>query len=279
LVNSFTEQQAFEGAQDRLVTRWQSFAEWARELPADRLTENSVAIAELQARVSGIPLFEQTAVLFVDDSWTVLRPISMLAERFYKPGEQITWKGGFERPADTEPSLGRIVTAEGDRAAVAYRLTGTKARLVACDTTPVEPLWRTQLMSSMPLAIVISQLWTLSLSSVTTFLVSTRMSREETHRTKERDRDALKNAQDLLRTRDAVIFGLAKLAESRDPETGHHLERISLYSTCLATSLRTHPKFQRVVTPTFIRLLGISSVLHDIGKVGLEDTVLLNPVA
>ena len=81
----------------------------------------------------------------------------------------------------------------------------------------------------------------------------------------------------MLRTRDAVIFGLAKLAESRDPETGDHLERISLYTTRLATALRPYPKYQRIVTPTFIRLLGISSVLHDIGKVGLEDTVLLKP--
>lgn len=83
--------------------------------------------------------------------------------------------------------------------------------------------------------------------------------------------------QDLLRTRDAVIFGLAKLAESRDPDTGHHLERIALYSTRLAEALRRNPRFATEITPTFMKLLGVSSALHDIGKVGVEDAILLKP--
>lgn len=83
--------------------------------------------------------------------------------------------------------------------------------------------------------------------------------------------------QDLLRTRDAVIFGLAKLAESRDPDTGHHLERIATYSTRLAEAMRRHPRFADEITPTFMRLLGVSSALHDIGKVGVEDAILLKP--
>ncbi len=66
-----------------------------------------------------------------------------------------------------------------------------------------------------------------------------------------------------------MLVPSAKLAESRDPDTGHHLERISLYSTRLATALRSIPAYQGIVTPGFVRLLGISSVLHDIGKVGL----------
>ena len=77
-----------------------------------------------------------------------------------------------------------------------------------------------------------------------------------------------------MRTRDAVIFGLAQLADSRDPETGDHLERISIYSTRLASALRRHPQFDTRVTPAFVRLIGISSALHDIGKVGIEDQIL-----
>lgn len=83
--------------------------------------------------------------------------------------------------------------------------------------------------------------------------------------------------QDLLRTRDAVIFGLAKLAESRDPDTGHHLERIAIYSNRLAEAMRRHPHFADEITPTFMKLLGVSSALHDIGKVGVEDAILLKP--
>jgi response regulator RpfG family c-di-GMP phosphodiesterase len=74
-----------------------------------------------------------------------------------------------------------------------------------------------------------------------------------------------------------VIFGLAKLAESRDPDTGHHLERIALYSTRIAQAVRRHPKFRDVVTAQFVRTIGISSALHDIGKVGVEDAILLKP--
>ena len=88
---------------------------------------------------------------------------------------------------------------------------------------------------------------------------------------------SLQRYGDLLRTRDAVIFGLAKLAESRDPDTGNHLERIAVYSTRLATVLRRNPRYRRQLTPAFVKLIGISSALHDIGKVGIEDSILLKP--
>ena len=83
--------------------------------------------------------------------------------------------------------------------------------------------------------------------------------------------------QDLIRTRDAVIFGLAKLAESRDPETGHHLERIAAYSTRLATAIRRHPKYREAMPAAYVQSIGINSALHDIGKVGIPDHVLLKP--
>eukprot|EP00913_Durusdinium_trenchii_P023303 g21881.t1 len=58
---------------------------------------------------------------------------------------------------------------------------------------------------------------------------------------------------------------------------GHHLERISLYSTQLATELRRVPKFRNQVTSAFLQTIGISSALHDIGKVGTADAILLKP--
>jgi len=87
--------------------------------------------------------------------------------------------------------------------------------------------------------------------------------------------DVLRQAQSLVRTRDAVIFGLAKLADSRDGDTGEHLERMSAYATTLATALQRHPKYAVKITPAFIREIGISAALHDIGKVGIEDRILL----
>lgn len=91
------------------------------------------------------------------------------------------------------------------------------------------------------------------------------------------EHESMQQLKELLRTRDAIIFGLAKLAESRDPETGQHLERIAEYSTCLAAACRRHPYFHAEVTPQFVKSIGISSALHDIGKVGVPDSILLKP--
>jgi len=78
----------------------------------------------------------------------------------------------------------------------------------------------------------------------------------------------------LVRTRDAVVFGLAKLAESRDRDTGEHLERIRSYVTVLATELaKANPE----INHRFVADLAVASSLHDIGKVGISDAVLLKP--
>ena len=86
------------------------------------------------------------------------------------------------------------------------------------------------------------------------------------------ERRVEQRTQELTETRDAVIFGLAKLAESRDDDTGEHLERIGFYVEQLARELS-----HRVpeLTETRIAQLRLASSLHDIGKVGVPDTVLL----
>lgn len=84
--------------------------------------------------------------------------------------------------------------------------------------------------------------------------------------------------QSLQRTtaaQEAVIFGLARLAEIRDKDTGFHLERIRNYSQVLAEALKKHPRFRDQVTPQFIELLYRTAPLHDIGKVGIPDSILL----
>jgi putative two-component system response regulator len=80
-----------------------------------------------------------------------------------------------------------------------------------------------------------------------------------------------------LETRDVAIFAMAKLAESRDPETGAHLERVRGYSRVLAQHLAGVERFQQEITPEFARLIYLTSPLHDIGKVGIPDVVLLKP--
>lgn len=75
-----------------------------------------------------------------------------------------------------------------------------------------------------------------------------------------------------LNARNTLIFALAKLAESRDSDTGEHLERIAAYSRVLAEQLRVSVPS---LTDTWIHDLQLASSLHDIGKVGIPDAVLL----
>lgn len=121
---------------------------------------------------------------------------------------------------------------------------------------------------------LIAYVWIAGVQSAFTWMV---IQREFDLEEKQKDShdSSLLAARELIRTRDAIIFGLAKLADSRDPETGQHLERISLYSMRLASALRRHPQFSKDINGSFVRMIGISSVLHDIGKVGVEDSVLL----
>ena len=80
-----------------------------------------------------------------------------------------------------------------------------------------------------------------------------------------------------LETRDLTLFALAKLAESRDWETGAHLERMRHYSRVLAQDLSEQPAYRDRVNAEYVRLIYETSPLHDIGKVGIPDSILLKP--
>ena len=80
-----------------------------------------------------------------------------------------------------------------------------------------------------------------------------------------------------LESRDVVIFALAKLAESRDPQTGAHLERMREYCRVLANELSGWEEFADEIDGEYVELLYMTSPLHDIGKVGIPDNVLLKP--
>jgi putative two-component system response regulator len=79
-----------------------------------------------------------------------------------------------------------------------------------------------------------------------------------------------------LESRDLIIFSLAKLAESRDIETGTHLERMREYSRILADEL-TSMDLPEKPDGQYVQLIHLTSPLHDIGKVGIPDRVLLKP--
>jgi putative two-component system response regulator len=92
----------------------------------------------------------------------------------------------------------------------------------------------------------------------------------------EKERMLAERQRDLIHSRNTLIFALAKLAESRDSETGQHLERIAAYSRVLAEQLRV---VEPNLSDDWIMNLQLASSLHDIGKVGIPDAVLLKPGA
>jgi putative two-component system response regulator len=81
----------------------------------------------------------------------------------------------------------------------------------------------------------------------------------------------------VMRMQEATILAMASLAETRDNETGNHIRRTQAYVAALARQLRDHPRFCALLTEENIALLFKSAPLHDIGKVGVPDRILLKP--
>jgi putative two-component system response regulator len=80
-----------------------------------------------------------------------------------------------------------------------------------------------------------------------------------------------------LETTALTLFSMAKLAESKDTDTGNHLERMRAYSRILGEQIMSDPAIQTKMSHRFPQLLFETSPLHDIGKVGIPDYVLLKP--
>lgn len=81
----------------------------------------------------------------------------------------------------------------------------------------------------------------------------------------------------LAKMQDAIIMAMASLAETRDNETGNHIRRTQNYVAALARKLQNHPRFCAELSNENIELLFKSAPLHDIGKVGIPDNILLKP--
>ncbi len=120
-------------------------------------------------------------------------------------------------------------------------------------------------------------LLSVAMLTIVPFVFLTRIFEQFGQRQEQSDSQALRHIHTVVRTRDAIIFGLAKLAESRDDETGQHLDRVAAYAACLAMAASTHPQYRQEVTEEFLELLRLSVPLHDIGKVGIPDAILLKP--
>ena len=91
------------------------------------------------------------------------------------------------------------------------------------------------------------------------------------------EQEVAKRTRELSAIQDVTILAMASLAETRDSDTGNHIRRTQFYVKVLAEKLRTHPRFSNYLTDYNIDMLFKSAPLHDIGKVGIADRILLKP--
>jgi putative two-component system response regulator len=91
------------------------------------------------------------------------------------------------------------------------------------------------------------------------------------------EQEVQRRTRELSAIQDVTIHAMASLAETRDNETGNHIRRTQHYVRVLAEHLREHPRFRHFLDDATIKLLFKSAPLHDIGKIGIPDRILLKP--
>ena len=91
------------------------------------------------------------------------------------------------------------------------------------------------------------------------------------------EQEVARRTQELSNAQDVIILAMTSLAETRDSDTGNHIRRTQHYIKALAQSLKDHPRFAAALTGPAIDVLFKSAPLHDIGKVGIPDRILLKP--
>ena len=196
-------------------------------------------------------------------------------------GQLVSWVPVENRTRSTEVaaelSRGRLDLDGDSYQAVRYADPGGQGSLLFCLAEAAVEERAAESLGPLSLIGVLTLGWITILLAIVVHMAVTHFSEKFDRHAVEAAEERLRQIQDLVRARDAIIFGLAKLSESRDKDTGDHLERIAAYSTVLASELRRYTKYQDQVTPAFVRLIGISSALHDIGKVGVADSILLKP--
>jgi len=91
------------------------------------------------------------------------------------------------------------------------------------------------------------------------------------------EEQVIKRTAQLSELQDVAMVAMGALAESRDPETGNHIRRTQRYIKVLAHEVAKQNQYKSILTPEVITSLYKSAPLHDIGKVGIEDSILLKP--
>lgn len=91
------------------------------------------------------------------------------------------------------------------------------------------------------------------------------------------EQEVAKRTREVMAIQEVTILAMASLAETRDSDTGNHIRRTQYYVKALAEHLQPHPRFSGFLSHYNIQMLFRSAPLHDIGKVGIPDRILLKP--
>ncbi len=91
------------------------------------------------------------------------------------------------------------------------------------------------------------------------------------------EQEVARRTREVMAIQEVTIMALASLAETRDNDTGQHIRRTQNYVRELARQLQPHPRFSHFLSDATIEMLYRSAPLHDIGKVGIPDRILLKP--
>jgi putative two-component system response regulator len=91
------------------------------------------------------------------------------------------------------------------------------------------------------------------------------------------EQEVQRRIREIAAIQEVTILAMAALAETRDADTGYHIRRTQLYIKTLALKLRNHPRFSDFLNDENMAMLFKSAPLHDIGKVGVPDRILLKP--
>jgi putative two-component system response regulator len=98
-----------------------------------------------------------------------------------------------------------------------------------------------------------------------------------TDKTSYLENEVARRTREISAIQNVTIQAMASLAETRDSDTGNHIRRTQGYVKALSNKLKTHPRFSTLLTDSLIEIIFKSAPLHDIGKVGIPDRILLKP--
>jgi putative two-component system response regulator len=192
------------------------------------------------------------------------RPIDLVLLRPEKPGA-----AGLEvctqlRELSASPHLKIFVLSEHDSA-------DHLAEALRCgaDDLVVEPVDFTTLTAKIGQALQLKESQDRAIALAEQFLAANRQLQQSL--------DA--RGADIREAHNAILFTMAKMAESRDGETAGHLQRLQGYTLTLAVEAARTPPWEGLVDERFLEQLERCVPLHDIGKIGLPDDILLKPAS